>query len=70
MELYDISTICSYDMKDFVFTLNGAHTDNWLILASSPQMYQEYYAGQDGVPLLRAPEGGWRPDFPPPWANG
>ena len=67
MALYDIGTRCSYDMKDFAFTLAGENTENWLILATSPQAYQEYCASWANVPELQPVGRDWAPDFLAPW---
>ncbi len=50
--LHDINTICSYDMREFAFTLEGEYTEDWVILATSPQMYLDYCAQFEGAPPL------------------
>ena len=69
MALYDPGTLCSRDMRDFAFTLADENTEDWLILASSPQMYEEYRASRANVPALQSVPGDWTPDFRDPWTE-
>lgn len=74
--LYDISTVISPDMMDFAFALQSPYihhqnqppAEDWYVLATSPEMYETYWAQTgNGPPALQAPHPERLPEFPSAW---
>lgn len=75
-DLYDPATVISADVTEFAFALRSPHRtvngqprpEQWCVLATSPDLYEAYYAGIGHVPPpLDASRTAVLPEFPSAW---